>query len=105
MTARTRRKKVAGVQLPVEAPADARDPDTQPGPAPTEPAQVGSVTDRLAVLRAYADGEGLVPVTVMVSHDGVYEGERRRVPVTGRIAGLIEIGYLVVDPPGVEGDR
>lgn len=66
---------------------------------PEQPRRVDTVQDRLDALSAYADHDGLVPVIVRVSHDGVYEGQHTRVPVSDRFAGLIEIGFLEVDQP------
>jgi hypothetical protein len=58
----------------------------------------------LSVLRDYTGRDGLLPVFVAVSHDAVFEGQRLRVPVTDRVAGLVEIGFLEVEPhkPGNE---
>ena len=61
------------------------------------PRRVDTVQDRLDALSVYADQDGLVPVIVRVSHNGVYEGQRVRVPVSDHYAGLIEIGFLEVD--------
>lgn len=56
--------------------------------------------DRLGLLRHYADGDGLIPVVVAVAHDAVFAGQRLRVPVTDRVAGLVEIGFLEVELRG-----
>lgn len=75
---------------------------TQPAPveAPT-PAPAGPVpvVDRLVILDDYAGPDGLLPVRVAISHDAVFEGQHIRVPVTDRVAGLVERGFLEVEFP------
>lgn len=83
-------------------PAETTDPslvqDYVPEPAPV-PTPAGLPVDRLAVLRCYAGPDGLLPVLVAVAHDAVFMGQRLRVPVTDRVAGLVEIGFLEVEFP------
>jgi hypothetical protein len=67
----------------------------------TEPAQ--EPTDPLTILRECADHLGLLHVVVMVSHDAVFAGQHIRVPVTERVAGLVERGFLDVEIPGDDG--
>jgi len=72
-----------------------------PPGAATGPGQAGPPPpdDRLVVLDEYTGPDGLLPVTVVVSHDAVFAGQRIRVPVTDRNAGLIERGFLEVELP------
>lgn len=57
-----------------------------------------SIQNRLNTLRDYAGPDGLIPVSVAVAHDAVFVGNSLRVPVTDRVAGLIEIGFLELEP-------
>jgi len=68
-------------------------PDRAPETAPAATPAV----DRLSILRNYADEHGFLPVLVAVAHDNVFMGQHLRVPVTDRVAGLIEIGFLEVE--------
>lgn len=102
MTTKPRRPsmiQIDGVTETTPAPA----PTSAPTPAPklveTTPASPPSAVDRLEILDTYAGPDGLLPVFVAVSHDAVFAGQHIRVPVTDRIAGLIEIGFLEVDLP------
>jgi hypothetical protein len=52
----------------------------------------------LSILNDYTGPDGLLPVFVAVSHDALFAGQHVRVPVTDRVAGLIERGFLEVDP-------
>lgn len=74
--------------------------DYVPEPAPTlTPTPAGFPVDRLSVLSYYAGPDGLLSVTVAVAHDAVFIGQSLRVPVTDRIAGLVEMGFLEVELP------
>jgi hypothetical protein len=86
MTKKPRRQNPSTTADPVDT-TTALDP--APAPAP----------DRLSVLRYYAGRDGLLPVFVAVSHDAVFAGQHLRIPVTDRVAGLIEIGFLEVELP------
>lgn len=82
-------------------PVVAPEPVTSSEPAETATdlvsASTGPVVDRLVILDEYAGPDGLLPVVVAVSHDAVFAGQHIRVPITDRVAGLIEIGFLEVD--------
>lgn len=55
--------------------------------------------DRLSILDYYAGSDGLIEVRVMVAHDAVFVGETHRMPITERVAGLIERDFLEVIIP------
>lgn len=105
MTKKSRRPSTARVVDGDVTPAPAPEPaettpapaGLAPAPAPVSPAPV-PVVDRLAILNDYANQDGLLPVVVAVAHDAVFVGQHLRVPITGRVAGLIEIGFLEVEP-------
>lgn len=96
---RTARPRADGVPTePTPVPAETT---TDPGPA-VPPAVTPIVIDRLVILDEYAGPDGLLPVVVAVSHDAVFVGQHIRVPVTERVAGLIERGFLEVEFPEPE---
>lgn len=82
---------------PTPAPLPTPGPESIPSPPPAFAPAPPSYPDRLSVLTDYTDGDGLLSVFVAVSHDAVFVGQRLRVPVTERVAGLIEVGFLEVD--------
>lgn len=97
----TRPRRTSGTRadgVPTEqAPAPAPEPaETMTAPSPVLPGPI-PVVDRLVILDAYAGPDGLLPVVVIVSHDAVFAGQHIRVPITDRVAGLIEKGFLEVD--------
>jgi hypothetical protein len=96
MTQRPRRTTPAQVEITDTPLVQDSVPEPAPTPAPTT---AGLPVDRLSVLRYYADSDGLLPVLVAVAHDAVFLGQHLRVPITDRVAGLIEIGFLEVEPP------
>lgn len=104
MTTKPRRAQalLAG-RVPESIPAPVPEPGTATTPVETTtgqvPADTGPVVDRLVILDEYAGPGGLLPVVVAVSHDAVFAGQHIRVPVTDRVAGLIEIGFLEVELP------
>lgn len=87
---RTDNDPAGTISTPVPEPVETTTTPSPAGPAPV---------DRLEILNDYAGPDGLVPVVVVVAHDAVFVGQHLRVPVTDRVAGLIEIGFLDVDPP------
>jgi hypothetical protein len=95
MTQKPRKRKLTapGEVMPAPAEASVLEPNPAPPPAPPATAPV----DRLSVLDDYAGPDGLLPVYVAVAHDAVFVGQHIRVPVTDRVAGLIERGFLEVD--------
>jgi len=70
-----------------------------PYPAVLPPPVESPIRDRLNVLRECVDRDGLLHVFVAVAHDAVFVGQHVRVPVTDRVAGLVEIGFLEVELP------
>lgn len=105
MTTKPRRPSSTriGSEIADHTPTPARIPElmettTTPTPIPA-PIGLAPVVDRLAILNDYADQDGLLPVVVVVAHDAVFVGQHIRVPVTDRVAGLVERGFLEVEPP------
>jgi hypothetical protein len=91
MTQRQRRQSPPTTAETTETPTATEPTAPAPAPAPS--------SDRLSVLRYYAGRDGLLPVFVAVSHDAVFAGQHLRMPVTDRVAGLVEIGFLEVELP------
>lgn len=59
-----------------------------------DPAHSDDVDPRLAVLRQFATADGLLPVEVMVAHDGLREGTVALVEPSSRTAALLEKGFF-----------
>jgi hypothetical protein len=85
------------------------EPVVDVGSAGLEPLAYGvSPGDPLgAILADYSDKLGMVRIVVLRSHDGLYEGEIRKLPNCQRTAGLIEAGFIdvVVDTPVWPGEK
>jgi hypothetical protein len=94
MTQKPRRRDTTTTDNPTVI----QDPDQEPmTPTPTPAPE--PLVDRLSVLNDYAGPDGFLHVLVAVAHDAVFVGQHLRVPVTDRVAGLVEIGFLEVELP------
>ena len=86
---KTQRPSISDEKATTSTSEDTTAPTPSPQRRPSEP-------DRLEILDAYTGSDGLLPVYVAVAHDAVFMGQYVRVPVTERVAGLIEKGFLEV---------